>query len=190
MQIEYEATFLNVDKDKVREQLKSAGAVLLKPEILMKRCNFTLPKNNEIAGSWVRVRDEGDAITMSVKIMCGEKIEDQKEICLKVDNMDQAMDFLETLGCRKKSYQETKRETWDLDGVQITIDTWPFLETFVEVEGQSEEAVKAVSEKIGFDYAQARFCAVGRLYHEKYGLEQDIINNHTPEITFAKNPFI
>lgn len=189
MQIEYEATFLNIDKDEVRGRLKNAGATLVKPEVLMKRSNFTLPKNNEIAGSWVRVRDEGDKITMSVKIVDGEKIEDQKETCLKVDSMEVAMDFLETLGCRKKSYQETKRETWELDGVQITLDTWPFLEPFAEVEGNSEEAVRSVSEKIGFDYAQAKFCAVGRLYHEKYGLPQDVINNHTPEITFAKNPF-
>lgn len=190
MQIEYEATFLEIDKDKVRAQLKKAGAELVKPEVLMKRYNFTLPKNNEIAGSWVRVRDEGGKITMSVKMMCGEKIEDQKEICLTVDDMKQAVDFLRTLGCRQKSYQETKRETWELDGVQITLDTWPFLEPFAEVEGQSEEEVKSVSEKIGFDYAQAKFCAVGRLYHEKYKISQDIINNHTPEITFAKNPFV
>ncbi|MDD4901816.1 MAG: CYTH domain-containing protein [Patescibacteria group bacterium] len=190
MNIEYEATFLNIDKEEARERLKKAGAKLVKPEILMKRCNFTLPKNNEIAGSWVRVRDEGDKITMSVKIMTGDKIEDQKEICLSVDEMEKAIDFLETLGCRKKSYQETKRETWELDSVIITLDTWPFLEPFAEVEGQSEQTVKSVSEKIGFDYTQARFCAVGTLYHEKYKIPQDVINNHTPEITFAKNPFI
>ncbi len=190
MQIEYEATFLNIDKDEVRVRLKKAGAQLVKPEVLMKRSNFTLPKNNEIAGSWLRVRDEGDKITMSLKIVDGEKIEDQKETCLKIDNMDSAMDFLESIGCRKKSYQETKRETWELDGVVITLDTWPFLEPFAEVEGQSEESVKSVSKKIGFDYSQAKFCAVGRLYHEKYNIPQDIINNHTPIITFDKNPFL
>jgi adenylate cyclase, class 2 len=191
MQIEYEATFLNIDKDKVRDDLKKAGAKLVKPEVLMKRYNFTLPKNNEIAGSWVRVRDEGDKITMSVKMMTGAKIEDQKEICLTIDKMDNAIDFLETLGCRKKSFQETKRETWELDGVQITLDTWPFLEPFVEVEGASEEIVKSVSTKIGFDYAQAKFCAVGSLYHQKYGTPQDIINNKTMEIKFdMPNPFI
>lgn len=189
MQIEYEATFSNIDKDKVRGRLKNAGASLLKPEVLMKRSNFTMPANNDIAGGWVRVRDEGDKVTMSVKIIDGEKIENQKETCLKVDSMDEAINFLETLGCRQKAYQETKREAWELDGVQITLDTWPFLEPFAEVEGQSEKAVKKVSEKIGFDYAQAKFCAVSLLYHEKYGLSQDVINNQTPEITFAKNPF-
>jgi adenylate cyclase class 2 len=190
MQIEYEATFLNVDKEAVRNNFKKAGAKLIKPEVFMHRYTFTLPKNNEIAGSWLRVRDEGGKITMSIKIVDGEKIGNQKEICLTVDDMKQAVDFLGIIGCRQKSYQETKRETWELDGVVITIDTWPFLETFVEVEGQSEKAVKSVSEKIGFDYAQAKFCAVGSLYQDKYKIPQDIINNHTPEITFAKNPFI
>jgi adenylate cyclase, class 2 len=190
MQIEYEATYLNINKDEVRQRLAKAGAKLIKPETFMRRFNFTLPQNNDIAGSWVRVRDEGDKITMSVKKVTGDNIEDMRETCLDVDSMDRAVEFLEGIGCHKKSYQETKRETWELDGAQITLDTWPFLELFAEVEADSEEAVKIVSEKIGFNYAQARFCAAGTLYHEKYGTDYEIINNQTPEITFAKNPFI
>jgi adenylate cyclase class 2 len=189
MQIEYEAKFLNINKGEVRAKLKSAGAELIKPETLMKRCNFTLPKSNEIEGSWLRVRDEGDKITMSLKVVCGDKIEDQKEICLAIDDMKTAIDFLENIGCRKKAYQETLREFWRLDGADITIDTWPFLETFVEIEAASEEEVKKASEKIGFDYSRARFCATTTLYHEKYNLSEEIINNQTPEITFAQNPF-
>lgn len=78
-----------------------------------------------------------------------------------------------------------------LDDVEITIDEWPFLEPFVEVEGKSEEAVKAVSEKIGFTYNDALFCAVGTLYSKKYNLDEDIINNKTPKIVFEmENPFL
>ena len=73
----------------------------------------------------------------------------------------------------------------------ITIDEWPFFEPFVEVEGKSEEQVKAVSKKIGFNYAQAKFCPVDTLYNEKYNVSIDRINNHTPKILFEmKNPFI
>jgi len=34
MQVEYEATFANIDKDEVREKLKSIGAQLVRPEFM------------------------------------------------------------------------------------------------------------------------------------------------------------
>lgn len=190
MKIEYEATFANVDKDDIRERLKKAGAVLTRPEFMQKRVTFNLPAGHEIEGAWLRVRDEGDKITMTLKIIDGVKIHDQKEINLQVDNFDEAVKFLEAASCRRKSYQETKRELWVIDGVEVTIDEWPFLEACVEVEGKSEEVVKSVSQKIGFDYSQALFCPITTLYNLKYGTPEEVINNHTPEITFeGKNPF-
>lgn len=191
MNIEYEATFTNIDKDKIRRRLRQLPAKLIKPEFLQKRVVFNLPKARKIKGSWLRVRDEGDKITLSLKIVDGHKIEDQKEICVEVDDFNQTVDLLTAIGCQKKAYQETKREQWMLDNVEVTIDEWPFLEPLVEVEGQSEKAVKAVSEKIGFDYKKALFCAIGKLYSLKYGLVQDIIDNHTPLIVFnGQNPFV
>ena len=191
MKIEYEATFVNIDKNKVRSMLKEAKAKLLKPEFIQKRTVFHFPSGHEVAEGWIRVRDEGDKITMSIKVIDGEKIEDQKEICVKVDNFNEAVLLLTTLGCVQKSYQETKRELWQLDGVEITIDEWPFLEPFVEVEGSSEIEVKAVSEKLGFKWGEAKFCDVSNLYSEKYTVTKDVINNHTPKIVFEmNNPFI
>lgn len=190
MNIEFEATFPNVDKDEVRSRLRAAGATLERPEYLQKRVVFALPSGHEINGGWLRVRDEGDKVTMSLKIVDGTAIENQREIMISVDSFAQAELLLSTVGCRKKSYQETKRELWRLDGVEITIDEWPFLEPFVEVEGDSKEAVKAVSEKIGFDYNQALFCAVDTLYSLQYNILPDVINNQTPEIMFeGPNPF-
>lgn len=190
MKIEYEATFPNINKDEIRERLKKNGAILLRPEFLQKRCTFNLPKGHEIKGGWLRVRDEGDKITMTLKIVDGGKIENQKEIILKVDDFSEAEEFLVLLGCCKKSYQETKRETWTLDGVEVDIDEWPFLEPCVEIEGKSEYDVKKASEKLGFDYNQVLFCCVTTLYQMKYGTSEEIINNQIPEITFkGKNPF-
>ncbi len=190
MQIEYEATFTNIDKEEIRNKLKESGAELVKEEFLQKRTVFNLPKNNEIKGGWLRVRDEGDKITLSLKIVDGDKIEDQKEVCLKVDDYEQAELLLSTLGADRKAYQETKRELWVLNDVEVTIDTWPFLDPFVEVEGQTEEEVKSVAEKLGFEWDKARFCAVDTLYSEKYDVPTHQINNETPEILFEmENPF-
>ncbi len=191
MHIEYEATYPDINKDEMRGRLTKAGASLIKPEFLQRRAVFHLPKGHEIPGGWLRVRDEGDKITMSLKVVDGDKVENQKEIYLEVNNFDEAVKLLETTGCVKKAFQETKRELWKIDTVEITIDEWPFLEPFVEVEANSEESIKVVSEKLGFNYSQAVFGAVDVLYNKKYGVATDIINNHTPEITFnGVNPFI
>jgi len=188
MQIEYEATFLDIDKDEMRIKLKQAGAKLLRPEFLQKRDVFYLPDKRKHA--WLRIRDEGDKTTISLKIVDGNKIDDQQEICFTIDNYQEGVEFLKTIGCEWKGYQETKRELWELDGVEITIDEWPFLEPFVEVEGKSKQKVKAVSKKIGFNYEEAIFCAVGTLYKMKYGVSLTSINNKIPRITFkSKNPF-
>jgi adenylate cyclase class 2 len=77
-----------------------------------------------------------------------------------------------------------------LDNVEVALDEWPFLEPFIEVEGKSEKEVKRACQKMGFDFSKALFCAVGELYHRKYGIPVKIINDKTPRIVFGgKNPF-
>lgn len=191
MNVEYEATFSKIDKGTIRRSLEDAGAELIENEFLQKRAVFLFPKGHEDSASWIRVRDEKDRITMSVKTVDGKKIDNQKEMQIEVSGFDQAVAFLELLGCKKKAYQETKRELWTLDGVEISIDEWPFLEPFLEIEGESEEEVKKVSEKLGLDYSKALFCSVDTLYSEKYHISKDTINNKTPLIVFeGDNPFI
>lgn len=191
MEIEYEATFLNINKEEIRKRLKKAGAKLVKPEFMQKRVVFSLPNGYKKECAWLRVRDEQDKITMSYKEIKGKNIEDQKEINLVIDNFKAGEELLKAIGCQKKSYQETKREIWGLDGVEICIDEWPFLEPFVEVEGKSEKATKRVAEKLGFNYSEAFFGAADIICQKKYGISLDRINNKTPKICFnMKNPFL
>jgi len=191
MQIEYEATYTNINKGIIFQKLKNAGAILARPEYLQKRVVFNLPDGLNLKGGWLRVRDEGNRITMSLKVVDGEGIESQREILLEVNDFEKAEELLALLGAQKKAYQENKRELWTLNGVEITIDEWPFLEPFVEIEGNSEEVVKNVSEKLGFNYQDAIFGSVTTLYSKKYGILEKVINNDIPKIVFEmENPFI
>lgn len=191
MKTEYEATFLNIEKNEIRERLRKIGAELIKPEFLQRRVVFHLPEGHEIKGGWLRVRDESDKITMSLKIVDGNKIENQKEICLKINNFDEGVEFLDKIGCIKKAFQENKRELWMFDDVEITLDEWPFLEPYLEIEAKSEEKVEAVAQKLGMDYSKAMFCSVAPIYSKKYNIPEEVINNATPEITFSgENPFL
>lgn len=191
MEIEYEATFNNINKKDIRFKLKKIGAKLLKAEFLQKRTVFHLPKGHEIKGGWLRVRDEGDKNTMSLKVVDGNKIENQKEIYLEINDFNKAVSFLELIGCKKKAYQESKREIWEIDNVDITIDEWPFLEPFIEIEGKSKKSVESVCLKLGFNYEKAIFDSADYLYNKKYKVSKKIINDLTPRIVFGeKNPFL
>lgn len=110
---EFEATFKIESKDDIRSKLELAGAKLVKKEYLQKRSVFDLPKGHEIKNGWLRVRDEADKVTLSLKIVQNNtSIENQKEIELKVDSFESAVELLSTIGCEKKAYQENLREKW------------------------------------------------------------------------------
>ena len=116
LQIEYEATFCDINIDEIRKKIKNLNGKLVKSMFHQKRTVFHLPKGHEIQGGYLRVRDESDKITMTLKIMeSNGSIEGHKEIELIVDNYENAVYFLKTLGAQEKAIQETKRELWELD---------------------------------------------------------------------------
>lgn len=193
MHIEYEATFWPIDKSDIRARLSRAGATKIYDERLMTRRAYHVPVSSPVSGmnSWARVRNEGDKVTLTLKVFgTNDTIEDQQEAEISVSDFAQACEILELLGCTEKAYQESKRELWKLNDVDITVDEWPHLEPFIEIEGHSEDAVKAATNLLDLAWSEARFCAVDALYAERYQVSTDRINSQTPRILFTEpNPF-
>ncbi len=129
---------------------------------------------------------------MSLKITGNNKsIDSQKEVELIVNSYENAPTFLKTIGARKKSFQETKREIWEIEGVKLMIDIWPFLEPILEIEGKNENEVKKVAKKLGLNWQNAVFNSIDFIHSQKYKIPTEKINNHTPLIKFnMKNPFV
>ncbi|KKR05276.1 MAG: hypothetical protein UT32_C0021G0004 [Parcubacteria group bacterium GW2011_GWC2_39_14] len=113
MYTEFEATILDINVKALRRKLKDVGAKLIYPERLMRRYIFAPFQKDKIHGTWVRVRDEGDKITMSLKVVSGKKIEDQKEICLTIDSFEEGYDFFETSWFETKSVSRNKKKILD-----------------------------------------------------------------------------
>ncbi|HPX94213.1 MAG TPA: CYTH domain-containing protein [Candidatus Moranbacteria bacterium] len=190
MKIEYEAKFIDIDKDEMRKKLREVGAELVRPEFLQKRFNFHLPGDLRQEGAWLRVRDEGDKITLSLKKAEGDEIHHQKELSVVVNDFDTAVKILESIGCDIRMYQETKRELWKLNDVEITIDFWPFIEPLIEIEADSEEKVKDTAEKLGMDYSKAIFGPVGKVYEMKYDIHPNFLDGKDAKLVFeGENPF-
>ncbi len=184
MKNEIEAQFLDIDKDDIRSKLKKIGAELDKPEVLMRRVVFYTGEH-----SFARVRDEGNKIVMTYKNVGDDhSILGTKEVNIEVNDYEDAILFLKGCGLKIKACQETKREIWRFGEVEICIDTWPWLPTFMEVEGPTEELVWKTADKLGFKKTQAKFGSVDTTYRHYYGVNPDVINLHTPEILFDMEP--
>lgn len=176
MKLEIEAVFLDVNKDKIRTKLKSLGAKLIAPERKMIRTVFHLPNSDKVC--FARVRDEGDKIVVTYKEFQNEKsATGVRELNLIVNDYDDAVELLRIFGLHEKSYEESMRETWELDGAEVCIDTWPWIPTYVEVEGTSVENMVAVSEKLGFDMDKAVYGSADLIYTFYYNVPQDEICN-------------
>jgi len=183
MKPEIEATFINIDKDALRQQLKALGGKLLQPETLMTRHIFAIDEH-----SFVRVRNEGNRITITYKHHDALTLSGTKEINLTIDDYDAAIELLKALGLEVKAVQETLREEWELNGVEIDIDTWPWLPTYVEIEGPNEAAVQKVSEKLGFKMIDAVYGLVDEVYKLYFDVTSHEVNQEWHEIKFIGNP--
>ena len=185
MDTEIEAQFLDIDKENLRAKLKEVGAKLVKPEVLMRRIVFDLGPHE-----FARVRDEGGGkIVMTYKNVADDKsILGTKEVNVLADDYENAILLLKSCGLKPKAEQESYRETWTLDEVEICIDTWPWLPTFAEVEGPSEKAVWDTAQKLGLSRDKAKFGSVDTTCQHYYGVEPDIVNRHTPKILFEMEP--
>ena len=77
----------------------------------------------------------------------------------EVANIHEANSLLEALGYSYKSYQEKERISYQFQGHEIDIDTWPGIPTYFEVEGTSEQGI------IVFNFFLS--CSVNRLSSSK-----------------------
>lgn len=182
MEPEIEAVFLDINKDDLREKLRAAGGEMLQAETFMHRILFDMGEH-----AYARVRDEGNKIVMTYKRVEDLSLSGVKEVNVEVNDYDKAVEFLQAIGLKPKAEQETYREEWRLGEVEIDIDTWPWLPTYVEIEGSSEAAVKGAAEKLGFRMEDAHYGCVDEIYKLYYDVTNDDIN-YCPKISFVPVP--
>src|SRR3990167_2934770 len=187
MKKEIEATFLSVNKDSTQDKLKKTRFELKTPEYLMRRKTFDFSRVAPGRNKWGRVRQESEKITMTIKEVRGSGINDTYEVELIVNDFDVATSFFEACDIPAKAFQENMREVWVRDGVEATIDTWPGLNPFVEIEGANEKIVREISSELGFDFEKAVFGSIDLVYEKELGIPAETIVR-LPEITFANPP--
>ena len=178
METEIEAKFPDINPNFLRIKLKKSIAVQIHPEVLMRRKTFDYNDRRLYkTKGWVRVRDEGDKVTLSYKQLNDRTLYGTKEVMVIVNDFERTCEFLIAVGFEVKSYQETKREKWKLNDVEITIDTWPWVPTFVELEGSSEKIIMETSKLLGLDWKNRIHGSVEPIYQMHYDVTEKEIDS-------------
>lgn len=135
---EFETKVLDIDVKNIKDKLVNIGAKE-KPEILMRRWVFDIDPSKE---RWIRLRDDGEKITITYKCKTGSGISETEEIEVEVFDFENTAEILSKLKFQSKYYQENKRKLFIFDDVEFAIDSWPKIPTYLEIESYSEKKVK------------------------------------------------
>jgi adenylate cyclase class 2 len=128
---------------------------------------------------WIRLRDTGNETTLTVKEITSDAIDGTHEIEVGVDDFATTNTLLGMLGFTPKSYQETKRTSFILDGAQVEIDTWPQIPPYLEIEAGSKDEVIRVAGLLGYTEADLTGENTIKIY-ARYGIDLNAI----PELRF------
>lgn len=182
---EIEVKFLNINKEEIEQKLKAIGAEKV-GEYFYRRRVFDYPDwRLDKAGSWLRLRDEGEQITLSFKKRLGMdhsgggKDEGMEEVEIKVSDFDVTTELILKLGFIEKHYAENRRIRWAKDGVEFDLDFWPSLEPYLEIEAPSWEKVDQAIGWLGLNPADKKIFST----HQVYALKGIDVNDYV-RLTF------
>lgn len=173
MNTEVEVRIINIDKEDLINKLEKLGAKFIGDWLQIRYVYDFKPVDEN---RWVRLRTNGIETTLTIKEIHDKTINGTKELEIKVDSIENTHLILEKLGYKRRSIQENKRIRYILNDVDIDIDTWPHLNTYVEFEGNSEEEIIKVIELLDYKYEDAITDDVQDIYMS-LGYSQEDLND-------------
>ncbi|MBQ9266984.1 MAG: CYTH domain-containing protein [Clostridia bacterium] len=148
MKSEYEVRVLDIDSEKFINEIESLGATFVNK---YEQKRYIYDFNPKIDNKWIRLRTDGLKTTLAIKEYQSSEVGGTKEIEIEVSDLEDTNEILNELGYFKRSVQENRRIRYMLNDVEIDIDTWPHLNTYVEFEGKSKEAVFEILKVLNID---------------------------------------
>jgi adenylate cyclase class 2 len=181
---EFEAKFLNIDITNIKNKLRENGAKQVHGPLKFYRLIFKRCEAKGDNPGFVRVRNEGNKITMTTKIFNDKKYPDEREVTIN-ESFEKGCEFLRAIGIEEKSYQETIREKWSHDlAHEITFDIVPGLPIYMEIDCTSEENLNKLIALLDLDKSNMKYGSFDKTYTEYYDIPSDNIIHKTPSLTF------
>ncbi len=171
MKNEIEARLLDCNVDEFVNSLQKAGATFVGDWMQIRYCyDFDPIKPN----SWIRLRTNGEETTLTIKEISSSKIDGTKESEIVVSDFNETDLILNKLGYIARSKQENRRIRYMLNNVEIDIDFWPHIPTYVEFEAESEQQIIDVCKLLNVDYNKLTTLDVMSIYNH-YGIDFDML---------------
>ena len=167
MKTEIECRLLDCNVQEIINKLTEQNATFIGDWLQIRNCyDFSPVKNN----SWIRLRTNGIETTLTIKEITNNKIDGTKECEIVVSDFDTTDELLNKLGYYARSKQENRRIRYVLDGVEIDIDFWPKIPTFVEFEAESQKDIENLCNKLDIDFNSLVTLDVESIYNH-YGYD-------------------
>lgn len=168
MHTEYEARVLEINKEKIIKKLEKLGAEKVADFDYKRRIyNFNPATDHK----WIRLRTDGKKTTLTIKKLESMEIDGTKEMEIEVSNFEETDNMLNELGYKSHTYQENKRTRYILNDVEIDIDSWPYIPTYLEIEGKDEKAVRDMIKLLEVDETKVTTIDVQGVFKEFYNIE-------------------
>jgi adenylate cyclase class 2 len=167
---------LDVQPGELAEKILLLGGRHVR-ERLLRRYVYDILARDE--SRWVRLRDSGTAVTLTVKEIAHDGIDGTTETGVVVSGFETTNELLGRMGFLPKSYHENLRTSCELRGAQLEVDRWLVIPPYLEIEGQSREHVVEVASELGFSEDQLTGENTIKVY-ARYGIDLSTI----PDLRF------
>lgn len=147
MSIEHEAKILDIDPVAITKLILDHGGSRVDEQSMRRRVYDIVPGDQS---KWVRLRDSGTGVTLAVKHITSDAIDGTHEYEVTVSDFDKTNELLGVMGFAAKSYQENKRESFNLEGAEVSVDSWPRIPPYLEIEAESKDEVVRVAKILGY----------------------------------------
>lgn len=163
--LEIETKIVDFDRKALEKQFKIKKVKFL-GKVFFKRWVFALPQKKG-EDRYVRVRTDGKKSTLTYKLRKGKGLRNTEEIEETVGSFDKTVEILSKL-IKERYYQENIREIYSYKRVEITINKWPRIPEYIEIEGPSAKEIYSCIKDLKIEGKVLGNISVVKLY-EYYG---------------------
>lgn len=168
MHTEYEVRVLDIDTKELIKKLEKLGAKKV-AEFDYKRRIYNF--NPSVKHKWIRLRTDGKKTTLTIKKLENLEIDGTKEMEIEVSDFAETDNILNELGYKSHTYQENKRTRYILNDVELDIDSWPYIPTYLEIEGKNKKAVEDMIDLLEVDKKKVTSIDVQGVFRTFYNIE-------------------
>jgi adenylate cyclase class 2 len=169
---ECEVKYIDINPIEIEKKLISIGAKK-QFDRTYRRIVFDypgLPMDKDCA--WLRLRDEGDKITLGYKKRInpkhdGSNDDSMEEVEVEVSDYDKTVILLEKIGLIHKFLQENRRIRYTKDDLEYDIEFWPEINPYIEIEAPSWERVDDAIKLLELDPKDKKIYSNFQIYKMK-----------------------